>query len=77
MRASLDLDDELMAEAMRRTGLTTEKAVVDEALRTLVQLERQKDLLGLEGIWKDDPEAAAIARSEDKATPVPPGDARR
>lgn len=64
MRTNIDLDDELVAEAMRRTGLKTKKAIVDEALRTLVRLERQKDILELEGIWKDNLEAAWIARGE-------------
>lgn len=66
MRTNIDLDDELVAEAMRRTGLKTKKAVVAEALRTLVQLERQKDILELEGIWADDPEAVRQAAAEDE-----------
>ena len=65
MRTNIEIDDELMAEAMRRTGLRTKKAVVDEALRRMVQVERQKDFLELEGIWKDDPEAARLAAAED------------
>lgn len=77
MRTNIDLDDELVAEAMRRTGLRTKKAVVDEALKLLVELERQKDVLELQGIWKDAPEAAAIARSEDGDRPERDEDVRR
>ncbi|MEK0083164.1 type II toxin-antitoxin system VapB family antitoxin [Benzoatithermus flavus] len=46
-----------MAEALRRTGLETKKAAIDEALRRLVQLE-QKDIRALRGIgWEGDLEA--------------------
>lgn len=55
MRTNVEIDDELMAEALRRTGLKTKKAVIDEALRRLVQLERQKDIRELRGIgWEGD-----------------------
>ncbi len=35
-RTNVDLDDELVAEAMRRYGVTTKRAAVDLALRRLV-----------------------------------------
>ena len=64
MRTNIEIDDELMAEAMRRTGLRTKKAVVEEALRRLVRLERQKDILELQGIgWEGD--LAAWRRDDD------------
>jgi Arc/MetJ family transcription regulator len=37
MRTNIDIDDELIAEAMTVTGLTTKKATVEEALRRLVR----------------------------------------
>lgn len=37
MRTTIDIDDALLAEAMRVTGLPTERATVEEALRTLVR----------------------------------------
>jgi Arc/MetJ family transcription regulator len=36
MRANIDIDDELMARAMRTTGLSTRSAVVETALRWLL-----------------------------------------
>ena len=39
MRTNIVLDDELVAEAMRRTGIKTKRAVVEEALRKLIRLK--------------------------------------
>jgi Arc/MetJ family transcription regulator len=42
MRTNIDIDDELLAEAMAATGQTTKKATVEEALRRVIQLHRQR-----------------------------------
>jgi Arc/MetJ family transcription regulator len=42
VRTNIDLDDELLAEAMAATGLATKKATVEEALRRVVRWHRQK-----------------------------------
>jgi Arc/MetJ family transcription regulator len=56
MRTNIELDDELLSEAMATTGLPTKKATVEEALRGLVRLHRQKaaiaDMAGLG--WEGD-----------------------
>jgi Arc/MetJ family transcription regulator len=52
VRTNIVLDEELIAEAMRRTGIKTKRAVVEEALRTLIQLKRQEDILALRGKLK-------------------------
>lgn len=49
MRTNIDIDDALMAEAMRRSGGKTKKAVVEEALRLLVELLRHEDIRALRG----------------------------
>ncbi|MGD9622048.1 MAG: type II toxin-antitoxin system VapB family antitoxin [Mycolicibacterium sp.] len=53
-RTNIDLDDALVAEVMRRYGLTTKKEAVDLALRRLVGVPLSRDfLLSLEGIgWE-------------------------
>jgi Arc/MetJ family transcription regulator len=54
MRTNIDIDDELMAEAMLATGEKTKKAVVEAGLRKLVQLNRQVEALqALRGIGWD------------------------
>jgi Arc/MetJ family transcription regulator len=42
MRTNIDIDDELLAEARRLSGQSTKRGTVDEALRLLVRLRRQK-----------------------------------
>ena len=49
MRTNIVIDDELMAEAMRLTGLTTKRNVVEEALRVLIRTSQQKNILALRG----------------------------
>jgi Arc/MetJ family transcription regulator len=55
-RTNIDLDDELVAEVMRRFGLRTKKEAVDLALRRLVGPRLSPEFLeGLEGIgWEGD-----------------------
>ncbi|GAB4537269.1 MAG: type II toxin-antitoxin system VapB family antitoxin [Anaerolineae bacterium] len=49
MRTNVVIDDELMAQAMKHTGLKTKKAVIEEALRTLVRLKSQEQARSLRG----------------------------
>jgi Arc/MetJ family transcription regulator len=53
MRATLALDDELMAKAQAYTGLTDKSAIVREALRALVEREATRRLAGLGGSEPD------------------------
>jgi Arc/MetJ family transcription regulator len=49
MRTTLALDDELVAEAQRRTGTAEKSALVREALRALIQRESARRLARLGG----------------------------
>jgi Arc/MetJ family transcription regulator len=49
VRTNVVIDDELMAEALETTGLKTKRAVIEEALRTLVRLKRQEQVRYLRG----------------------------
>jgi Arc/MetJ family transcription regulator len=55
-RTNIDLDDDLVAEVMRRFGVSTKKEAVDLALRRLVGVPLTREfLLGLEGVgWDGD-----------------------
>ena len=44
MRTNIEIDDELMAEALRLSGLPTKRAVVDAALRALVDRITRRQL---------------------------------
>ncbi len=49
MRTNLVLDDDLIEEARRLTGIRTKKDLVREALKTLIDIRRRKSLLDLRG----------------------------
>jgi Arc/MetJ family transcription regulator len=44
-RTNIDIDDELMAEAMEATGQKTKKGAVEESLRRMVLIRRQLEAL--------------------------------
>jgi Arc/MetJ family transcription regulator len=56
MRTNIDIDDELLSQAMKATGLSTKRATVEEGLRLLVRLGRQNRALSqLRGLgWEGD-----------------------
>lgn len=55
MRTNIDIDDELITEAMSRGGLKTKRAAVDEALRTYIAVKRELEIRELWGIgWEGD-----------------------
>ncbi len=49
MRTNIVLDDALVAEALRLSGLKTKREVVDAALRDFVERKKRKNLLELAG----------------------------
>lgn len=56
MRTNIDIDDELLSQAMAATGLSTKRATVEEGLRLLVRLRKQaKAIADLRGLgWQGD-----------------------
>jgi len=56
MRTNIVLDDELVEEARRLTGIRTKKELVNTALRDLVVRKKHKEILKLEGriAWEGD-----------------------
>jgi len=49
VRTNIEIDDQLMREAMRSSGATTKKAAVEQALRLLVQTRSQASMRRLRG----------------------------
>jgi Arc/MetJ family transcription regulator len=56
MRMNIEIDDDLMREAMRCTGARTKKAAVEAALRLLIQTLSQAGMRRLRGKvrWEGD-----------------------
>ncbi len=44
MRTNIEIDDTLMAEAQKASGHATKKQTVEEALRLMIRLRRQRDV---------------------------------
>ena len=68
MRTNIDLDDELMSQAMAATGLSTKKATVEAGLQALVNRQRQKKAFAaLKGMgWEGDLDAMREGRVFDQ-----------
>ena len=69
MRTSIEIDDDLLADAMKATGQVTKKATVEEALRRVVRRHRRlnalEDIAGLG--WDGD-----LAAMREERFPDPP-----
>jgi Arc/MetJ family transcription regulator len=55
-RTNIVMDEKLIKEGMKTTGIKTRRALVDYALRDLLRRESQKRILGLKGKvhWEGD-----------------------
>lgn len=62
MRTNIEIDDVLMVDAMAACGLPTKRAVVEEALRTLIRLQAGRALRDLRGkvVWTGDLEESRL-----------------
>ncbi len=52
MRTNIVIDDQLMKEALKATGLQTKKEAVEEGLKALIRLKKQSDIRSLRGKLK-------------------------
>ena len=59
MRTNIVIDDKLMRDALRATGLKTKREAVEEGLRSLLRLKRQAEIRKLRGKlnWQGDLDA--------------------
>ena len=64
MRTNIDIDDDLMRQAMRSSGARTKRAVVEEGLRLLIQTRGQATMRRLRGKvkWEGDLERSRLGR---------------
>ena len=64
MRTSIEIDDELMQEALRLTGLRTKREAVELGLRTLLRLHEQAKIRRFKGKlqWQGDLDTLRSAR---------------
>lgn len=68
MRTNIEIDDKLMAKAMKAAGANTKKAAVEAALRLLVQVHAQTSIRELRGKvqWDGDLSKSRLSRFQDE-----------
>ena len=49
MRTNIEIDDKLMNDVLKATGLKTKKDVVELGLKTLIKLSKQENIKKLRG----------------------------
>ena len=56
MRTNIEIDDKLMKDTLKVTGLRTKREVVELGLRTLLRLRRQEEIRKFRGklSWEGD-----------------------
>lgn len=56
MRTNIIIDDNLMSDALKASGLKTKKEVVEEGLKALIKLRKQENIRSLQGrlTWEGD-----------------------
>ncbi len=52
MRTNIEIDDNLMADALKATGLNTKKEAVELGLKALIKLNKQASIRALRGQLK-------------------------
>jgi Arc/MetJ family transcription regulator len=64
MRTNIDIDDDLIRQAMRSSGARTKRAVVEEALRLLIRTHGQRSMRRLRGkvAWEGNLEKSRLGR---------------
>lgn len=64
MRTNIVIDDKLMKDALRATGVKTKREAVELGLRTLLRLRQQEEIRRLRGklAWQGDLDAMRLDR---------------
>lgn len=52
MRTNIEIDDKLMADVLKATGLKTKKDAVELGLKTLIRLKKQENIRKMRGKLK-------------------------
>jgi Arc/MetJ family transcription regulator len=66
MRTSIEIDEHLLAAALKATGLKTKRAVFEEGLRTLIRIQTQTDFRKLRGKYEWIGDLDSMSRDRDR-----------
>jgi Arc/MetJ family transcription regulator len=62
MRTNIVIDDKLMADTLKATGIQTKREAVETGLRTLLRLKQQTELRKLRGKYEWEGDLDAMRR---------------
>jgi Arc/MetJ family transcription regulator len=71
MRTTIDIDDRLLQRAMRLSGIRTKKAVVEAALRLLIEVHAQTGIRRLRGTVRWEGEESGKGTTSSRAERIP------
>jgi Arc/MetJ family transcription regulator len=74
MRTNMEIDEKLLRDALRATGLKTKREVIELGLRTLLRLRAQQEIRGYRGRlpWEGDRDALWTPEDADGGFPSTP-----
>ena len=64
MRTNIVIDDKLMSDTLRATGLKTKREAVELGLKTLIRLQQQTELRKLRGKYEWEGDLEALRRDK-------------
>jgi Arc/MetJ family transcription regulator len=64
MRTNIVIDDKLMSDTLRATGLRTKREAVELGLQTLLRLQQQTELRKLRGKYEWEGDLGAMRRDK-------------
>lgn len=64
MRTNVVIDDKLMADTLKATGIKTKREVVELGLRTLLRLRQQTELRKMRGKYEWEGDLDAVRRDK-------------
>jgi Arc/MetJ family transcription regulator len=69
VRTNIEIDDDLMRQAMRRSGAATKRAAVEAGLRLLAETHAQGSIRRLRGkiVWEGDLQKSRLTRVREQA----------
>ncbi|MFN3759791.1 MAG: type II toxin-antitoxin system VapB family antitoxin [Algoriphagus aquaeductus] len=65
MRTNIDIDENLIQEAMKLTGINTKKGVVEKALAQMVSLKKQERIKQIRGKYQWEGDLNEMRESRD------------
>jgi Arc/MetJ family transcription regulator len=64
VRTNIEIDDKLMKAAMKASGASTKRETVENALKLLIRMKHQQDIMKLRGAFQWEGDIDAMRREK-------------